>query len=861
MDVRCARCGIEYEFDDALISERGTMVRCTECGHQFRVHPSHVIPAEPDEWRVVVPSGRTLVFKTLRELQQGISHGEISRDATLLRGKLPPRPLGSIAELDPFFPTRAGANRQQSTLTGVAPPATSAPPAGPRPESTTGKVAIARVGLATIQVPANAVPPEVVRPLEGRKTVMGIGAPTLALSQPSEPPAPKKPDENTSLHEAPAAVNVASNQAHVEAEPAKAATGAKRRASEPPTLRDGEHPKHGSTVPGLAPVVVPAKVESQSAMKAVVPRPARRTNPTPATGTPVAATLHSAVNPLHAMLPSTPEKPSTDPPPAQRNVPTQISEASIVGQEGSNSEAEASHARKFRVASRTPTDLEESGEIDFQAVGKPIDSPLSSPNNSLDTPEPPNGAFIPTIPPMRLTSAEALKHSAARAEGSRTGRWLAAILFVALVSLAAVFALHKQSQSGGAESPADVAKLDQRLQGAREALQAGDLSLAHENLQASLKAGANDPRWRTLTARYDIIRADMGSLAVQLVEPADTNRASVLKRELADNVTQSLQALTAVDSVAASDPELDPVRIDALRLSGELEKARALAAKVQSGTPTPALAYSFAALELTQPSPRFKEVFEWLGQARAQDSGLGRAPVMLVLACAAGNRMENARAELQRLKLAARAHPLLTEMETYLRLMAEKAQPQNVVTPDAGAPAAAEASEAEALADVTREGDFRLRLRRAVESLARNELTRSEQLFRSVLAERPKDTEALTGLGDIARRHGNTAGAISYYERVLANNGQYLPALSALADMKLKSGDRAGAAAMYRRVVDQVGDSSGYGQAAAQHLRDIEGTGAKSAGTESAEKPPAPAEPAHGPPSRTETQESPGNTP
>lgn len=53
MDVRCARCGIEYEFDDALISERGTMVRCTECGHQFRVHPSHVIPAEPDEWRVV----------------------------------------------------------------------------------------------------------------------------------------------------------------------------------------------------------------------------------------------------------------------------------------------------------------------------------------------------------------------------------------------------------------------------------------------------------------------------------------------------------------------------------------------------------------------------------------------------------------------------------------------------------------------------------------------------------------------------------------------------------------------------------------------------------------------------------------
>ena len=39
MDVRCSRCGTEYDFDDALVSERGTTVKCTNCGHQFKVYP------------------------------------------------------------------------------------------------------------------------------------------------------------------------------------------------------------------------------------------------------------------------------------------------------------------------------------------------------------------------------------------------------------------------------------------------------------------------------------------------------------------------------------------------------------------------------------------------------------------------------------------------------------------------------------------------------------------------------------------------------------------------------------------------------------------------------------------------------
>ena len=40
MDVRCNRCATEYEFDDALISERGTTVKFTNCGYQFKVFPT-----------------------------------------------------------------------------------------------------------------------------------------------------------------------------------------------------------------------------------------------------------------------------------------------------------------------------------------------------------------------------------------------------------------------------------------------------------------------------------------------------------------------------------------------------------------------------------------------------------------------------------------------------------------------------------------------------------------------------------------------------------------------------------------------------------------------------------------------------
>lgn len=134
MDVRCNRCGTEYEFDDALISERGTTVKCTNCGLQFKVYPSHH-SGGPERWVVRTAEGRELVFTSLRELQRGIADRKVGPGDMLTRGQKPPRPLSSIAELEPFFQSSlgqaaaapAGADRVPRTLHGVAPPANSIP--------------------------------------------------------------------------------------------------------------------------------------------------------------------------------------------------------------------------------------------------------------------------------------------------------------------------------------------------------------------------------------------------------------------------------------------------------------------------------------------------------------------------------------------------------------------------------------------------------------------------------------------------------------------------------------------------------------------------------------------------------------
>src|SRR5439155_2736458 len=64
--------------------------------------------AVPERWVVQRRDGRELVFTNLRDLQRAITNLQVGRHDTLTRGSSTPRPLGSIAELEPFFLGRLG---------------------------------------------------------------------------------------------------------------------------------------------------------------------------------------------------------------------------------------------------------------------------------------------------------------------------------------------------------------------------------------------------------------------------------------------------------------------------------------------------------------------------------------------------------------------------------------------------------------------------------------------------------------------------------------------------------------------------------------------------------------------------------
>ena len=109
MEVRCSNCATEYEFDDALVSARGTSVKCTNCGHQFRVHPTTASPTVAEQWVVRDAHKRETLFTSLRDLQQAIVKGQLSPQHQLSHGGQSFRPLEDIYELQTFF----NAARQQ----------------------------------------------------------------------------------------------------------------------------------------------------------------------------------------------------------------------------------------------------------------------------------------------------------------------------------------------------------------------------------------------------------------------------------------------------------------------------------------------------------------------------------------------------------------------------------------------------------------------------------------------------------------------------------------------------------------------------------------------------------------------------
>lgn len=218
MDVTCERCGTEYEFDETLVSERGTTVKCTNCGFLFKVYPPGAGPDAEDgdrAWIVRRRRGGEERLGSLRELQQRIAQGALEEDDELSRSGRQWKRLGDIAELQTFFraadaartvsdpapPLAADARKRTLFGVGAAPsvPAPPPPPTSAMPTSApsldapprrdaTGSIA---TGAAAVSPPRRDATPASVRPPP--PSAPPRRDPTPASVRPPPPSAPPPP--------------------------------------------------------------------------------------------------------------------------------------------------------------------------------------------------------------------------------------------------------------------------------------------------------------------------------------------------------------------------------------------------------------------------------------------------------------------------------------------------------------------------------------------------------------------------------------------------------------------------------------------------------------------------------------------
>ena len=744
MDVRCNRCDTEYEFDDALISERGTTVKCTNCGFQFKIYPNKGAGLAPERWVVRTASGRELVYTSLRELQRGIAEKKVGATDLLSRGKQTPRPLGSIAELEPFFQVTDSSRkpgtveRAQRTLHGVAPPQNplaSMRPSAPRSEPP---------GFDPAAEPASAQRP-ITTPLPPPAVAAGIVTGMPESIAPATQPVPGTAEfrDPTSSGFIPA-TELAPPMKHEESGAFSDTLSADLPRQSRPTMPNGS----------IAEVVTGAP----SVVANALPKPRALTD--------------SAPDSAQSSFAGTPMSPRVGP---------------------------------FDTTLEVPTSLH---------------APVSSPRN---------------LPPIEVANIrdsfksydELPMDSSAEDNHARVARsrWIAGVVVVGVLGLLGATVGRRflaQLTGAGEVNPSSDARVAKFLAEGGRLADEGDFESAKEEFDKATALAEKDPAVLTALARLETMRADVSWLKLRIIDPGSTDLVQATYRELGRRVGKAHIAVDRAFAVSPEAPAVMRARVDALRLSGEADKAREWLAPLSANASVPENAYVLAALDLADPAPVWPSVIDRLRTAAAAERDPGRARAALIYSLARANRLNEAQAEFAKIDGRPKPHPLLEELRAFLQRAQRSVQVAGDTAPKIAAVDTAKLPKLDTsqATDETRlpGTDFRARLAQAAVALRRGDLARADQLYNSVLTDQPGNTEALSGLGDVAKARHDPALAGKMYDRVLAGNPGYLPAILASADQKWDAGDRPGALVLYRRLLEQAGANSEYGIRAAARI-------------------------------------------
>jgi|GEM_PF-356786 len=766
MNVTCERCNTEYDFDDTLVSGRGTTVKCTNCGHLFKVRKKSADPAAaPEKWVVRTVDGRELQFNALRELQAAITARSIGREDVLSRGGSRPRRLGAITELEPFFATVSGA-------APTPPHTTTAPGLG---SSGLGASGLGTSGLGTSGLGASGVgspAPGAQAPTQGRRTSTPHGG-TPAVKLPSAHGPDDAVVDSSDMQDDMTVV-----RPNPVEKPKPPAEGDKMF---PAGGKPGDKALGRSTSKEVSPAPAKVPAKDPSPLPAKLPdRAATPRSATPPKGTPppspqdLAAAKEAAKQPTK---PAAKDKEISPPPgklpekmPARPPLKDGPGRVSTPSQVVDSKPAEAGSGPSVLPTQRSPDAPVAPGK-------RPMPPGVPTPGKDVKI------SHVGEDDPRGATATKPV--STKRPGGAqRIVMFVAAgvILFVGYTAVRR-YVLPKPP-------PPPVAADDRIptfLKEAERLLNEGDIAGAQSQLDKASALAEKDPKIAAEQARLAAVQADFKWLRLRLLPIGDPEQP-LIQRELDVALERAKKAVDHAQAIAPDDPAVTRRRIDLQRISGNLQEARKLVAGLPGAGSQPESAFVLAALDLAEEKPSWPSVIERLRTAVVGEQSIGRARSMLIYALVRSGDIAAGKAEYQQLEGMPRPHPLLSPLREFI---ARSEAP----VPDAGVDAG----------DLTPEETIRM----ANELRAKGEPKKAEEMLQELLKKHPTNADAAVGLAEIARARNDMGTATRHYEQALKNNPAHLAALTGLADIKWDQNNRQAALPLYRKVVE-VGGSTSY---------------------------------------------------
>ncbi|MGD0676715.1 MAG: zinc-ribbon domain-containing protein [Polyangiaceae bacterium] len=399
----------------------------------------------------------------------------------------------------------------------------------------------------------------------------------------------------------------------------------------------------------------------------------------------------------------------------------------------------------------------------------------------------------------------------------RVGGWVVALALLVAVGVVgwAVAKPYLVGREAGATAQVDPRVQSFLLQG-EGAMAEGNLDAAQENFDKASVLAEKDVRVLLDEARVTAAKADVPWLKLRLLPPNAADDLRTSRAQLEDLGSHDRAAADQAFAAAPDEPAASRVKVDALRLVGDLDGARAHVAKIVNQAEQPETAYVLAALDLAEPTPVWATVTERLRLSAAAEGNGGRARAALVYALARSGDLVGAREELAKLDALSRPYPLLASLHAYVErasVPVEANRPPAIshlvsAKSPAGpsAPQLGAASPTAALAtpgEDTGSTDPRIGMQLASAAIKRGEFSRARRIYQGIVDRNPSDSEAMAGLGDVARLQGDPGGAMVDYKRAITVNPSYLPALLGLADTEWVGGDRTASAKTYSDILDR----------------------------------------------------------